>query len=115
MKPTGPTTLELQKLIQELKEASIKHKAGIWKTVARELEKPTRRRRVVNVYKLNLVTKPNETVVIPGKLLGTGEVTHPVKVAAYQFSSSARERVKAMSIQELIKENPKGKDVRIIG
>ena len=115
MKRTGPTNLELKKLIVELKEASVTNKVDIWDAVARELEKSTRQRRAVNVYKLNRVTKPKETVVVPGKVLGTGDVDHEVTVAAFQFSSSARSKVKTMSIPELIKSNPKGKDVRIIG
>lgn len=115
MKKTGPTNPTLQKLIQELREASKKNKADIWKVIARELEKPTRQRREVNILRINMHTKANETVVVPGKVLGTGDMDHKVKVAAWQFSGAARQKVQAISIPELIKENPKGKDVRIIG
>ncbi|MEK6839465.1 MAG: 50S ribosomal protein L18e [Nanoarchaeota archaeon] len=115
MKKTGPTNPTLQRLIQELREASKKNKADIWKVIAKELEKPTRRRREVNILRINRHTKANETIVVPGKVLATGDMDHKVKVAAWQFSEAARSKVQAMSIPELIKENPKGKDVRIIG
>ena len=115
MKKTGPTNPLLKSLIQEIREAGKKNKADIWMAVADELEKPTRRRRIVNISKISKVTKPNDTVVIPGKVLGTGAIGHKVKVAAYKFSGSAKQKVNALSIPQLIKENPKGKDVRIIG
>ncbi len=115
MKKTGPTNPLLQKLIKELREASTKNQADIWNTIADELQKPTRRRRSVNILRINKHTKPNETVIVPGKVLGTGSMNHKVKVAAWQFSTSARQKLTTLSIPELIKENPKGKDVRIIG
>lgn len=115
MKRTGPTNPFLKSLIQELKEASRKNKADIWKAIAEELEKSTRQRRIVNIMHINKVSKPNETVIIPGKVLGTGDMDHKVKVAAYQFSESAKKKLTTLSIPQLIKENPKGKDVRIIG
>ena len=45
---------------------------------------------------------------------------HSVVVAAFSFSDSARQEIekakgKCITIKELIKQNPKGKDVRIIG
>lgn len=115
MKKTGPTNPALQKLIQELKEASRKNKAAIWRAVADELEKPTRQRREVNIMHINTCTKPNDTIIVPGKVLGAGEMDHKVRVAAWQFSASARQKVTPLPILQLIRENPKGKDVRIIG
>ena len=115
MKKSGPTNPELQKLIQELREAWKKNKASIWKKMAEELQKPTRQRRIVNIIRINKHTKPNETIIVPGKVLGTGSMDHKVKVAAWQFSDSAKQKVTPITIQQLMKENPKGKDVRIIG
>ena len=80
-----------------------------------DIMQQTRRRRIVNISRISKVTKPNETIVVPGKVLGAGSIAHKVKVAAYQFSGSAKQKVSTLSIPELIKENPKGKDVRIIG
>lgn len=120
MKRTGPTNEYLKKLIQELKKESNSQKAGIWMRIADDLEKPTRKRRVVNVSRLNRATKANETVIVPGKVLGTGVLEHGVIIAAYSFSQTAKKTIehakgKCISIQDLLKQNPKGKDVRIIG
>ncbi|MCD4666256.1 50S ribosomal protein L18e [archaeon] len=116
---TKHQTLELIKLIRELKKASTKNKVNIWKRVASDLEKPTRIRRKVNIYKINKFTKEGEAAVIPGKVLSLGELAKPLTIAAYQFSDKAKEKInqkgKAISISELINKNPKGSKVRIIG
>ncbi len=119
MKRTGPTNEHLQTLIQELKRESNTNKADIWKRIAGDLERSTRSRRVVNLSRINRYTKANEVVVVPGKVLGSGELKHGVTVAALSFSESARNLItqkgKCLTIQELLKSNPKGKDVRVIG
>lgn len=115
MKRTGSDNLNLVNLINDLKKLSLDQKVNIWKRIASDLERATRSRREVNLERLNRYTKANETVIVPGKLLGAGEIGHKLKVAAFRFSEKAKEKVSAISIRELMKENPKGKGVRIIG
>ncbi len=116
MKKTGPTNPELQHLIKELKKSSMQNKAPIWKRIALELEKPTRRRVSVNLYHIDKYCENGDTIVVPGKVLATGELTKQVKVAAWSFSEQASSKIKdAISIHDLLKENPKGKNMRIIG
>ncbi|MFA5176032.1 MAG: 50S ribosomal protein L18e [Candidatus Nanoarchaeia archaeon] len=119
MKRTGPTNPILINLIKELKLLSFKEKAPIWKRIAYELEMPTRKKRSVNLYTIDKYVEKDETAIIPGKVLSLGELTKNVTVAAFQFSDMAKEKInavgKAISIQDLIKKNPKGKKVRIIG
>ena len=106
-------------LIQNLKKTAIEQKVKIWKAIATELEKPRRIRRVVNLERINRVCNDNETIVVPGKVLSAGELNKKLTVAAFSFSESAlnkiNEKGKAISIEELIKTNPKGSKVRIIG
>jgi large subunit ribosomal protein L18e len=69
---------------------------------------------------LNRYTKEGETVVVPGKVLGAGKMDHPIYVAAFAFSERARLKIlkakgKCLSILELVKRNPKGTNVKIIG
>jgi len=116
---TGPTNLSLKNLIIELNSLSRKEKIKIWERVADELSRASRQRREVNINRINRASKENETIVVPGKVLSEGELNHKVNVAAWKFSGKAKEKInkkgKAISIKELIKENPKGKRVRIIG
>jgi large subunit ribosomal protein L18e len=110
---------QLLELVTELKKQSIEQNVNLWKRIATDLEKPTRIRREVNLYKIDKYARDDEIIVVPGKVLGTGELTKGVKVAAFTFSESAYKKIKekgtAMSIHELIKTNPKGKKVRILG
>ena len=117
---TGPTNEGLKALILALRKESSTEKTALWMRVADDLEKSTRNRREVNLSGLSRNTKPNEVVVVPGKVLGAGALNHSLVVAALNFSAGARvqiERVsgKAISIGELVKQNPKGKNVRILG
>ena len=80
------------------------------------MEGPTRRMRQVNVWKINKFTKDNDTIIVPGKVLGYGELNHKGNVAAYQFSEGAKSKIgNFMLIEELMEKNPKGSNVRIIG
>ena len=119
VKRTGPTTLALKNLIQDLRDLSKKNNVKIWWRVAKDLEKSTRQRRAVNLYKLEKYVKDDETAVVPGKVLNLGSFSKKTTVAAYQFSEKAREKInktgKAITIKELIKQNPNGKKVRIMG
>jgi large subunit ribosomal protein L18e len=92
----------------------------MWARIANDLEMPTRKRRVVNLSRLNRFTKADETVIVPGKVLGSGILAHNLTIAAFAFSDGARERItqakgKCLTIPELLKQNPKGKDIRIMG
>jgi len=119
VKRTGPTNPVLIKLIRELRKLSTKEKVNLWKRIAKDLEKPTRIRREVNIERIDRCTNTGEIAIIPGKVLSEGNLTKKLTIAAFRFSEKAKEKIdkigKAISIQELMKQNPKGKKVRIIG
>ena len=114
------TNPELVGLIRLLKKKAKENSAAIWRDLAERLSKPKRRRIAVNLSRLNRYTKGDDTVVVPGKVLGAGSIDHPVKVAAFAFSEQARLKIikakgKCITIPELIEMNPKGTNVKIIG
>ena len=116
MKRTGPTNDNLRKLIIDLNNASKKLNVPLWSRIAFELNKPTRKRREVNLRQINSYINDGEIALVPGKVLGDGDLTKKAKVAAFRFSESAKAKIKdSLSIEELVKTNPKGKGVRIIG
>jgi len=117
VKTTNP---ELTSLIRLLRKKSRENEARIWRDLARLLSSSRRRRTTVNVSRLNRYTKQRETVVVPGKVLGAGKIDHPVSVAAFAFSDQAKFKIlkakgKCLSIPDLVKKNPKGTGVKIIG
>lgn len=120
MKKVKTTNPELIKLIRFLKKQSRENKAKIWKDVAERLAKPRRNHIAVNVSRLNRYTEKKDIVVVPGKVLGAGEISHPITVAAFTFSEKAKQKIKAargkcLSFFELAKKNPKGSNAKMIG
>ncbi|MFH1722080.1 MAG: 50S ribosomal protein L18e [Candidatus Altiarchaeota archaeon] len=107
-------------LIKELRSAAKINGAPIWKSIAEELSRSRRQRREVNLRTINQYTKKDETAIVAGKVLGDGFLDHKVDIAAFKFTEGARKKIegtggKVLSIDDLIKNNPKGSKVRIIG
>lgn len=103
-----------------LRKASREAEVNVWRKVSRHLDKSKRRRVVVNLSRINRYTQPREVVVIPGKALGAGTLTHPVTVAAYAFSPGAMLKIKeaggeSLTIEELLRRAPKGSNVILMG
>lgn len=111
---------ELLNLIRSLRKKAKENDAAIWRDVANRLSSSRCRRVAVNLSRLNRYTKEKETIVVPGKVLGAGKLEHPITVAGFAFSNQARSKIskakgKSLTILELLKKNPKGSSVRIIG
>jgi large subunit ribosomal protein L18e len=106
-------------LIHTLKRTSSEQQVPLWKRVAEDLEKPTRARRIVNIFKIDANTQDGDTIIVPGKVLGEGDLTKKITVVAFSFSDEARSKIqksgKVMTISELIKNNPKAAKVKILG
>ena len=116
MKRTGTTNPLLKAQIEELKA----QKAAIWQNLAYELDRATRKRREINLSRINRFVKDNEIVLVPGKVLAAGKLKRKITVAAWNFSGEAAEEIKKaggsiITIRELVKKHPTGKGVRIIG
>ena len=76
--------------------------------IASLLALPTRKRIKKNLYEINKEAK-GETVVIPGKVLGKGEIDKKIKIVAFSFSSSALEKLKKSKVSTAtIKEELEG-------
>lgn len=108
----------LQSLIFDLIEAGRENNAPIWRTTAEALSAPTRQQPTVNLHDLNEVNT-DDTLLIPGKVLGSGILTKDnVTVAAHKYSSSARKAIEengeAMTIRELLDTNTSGENIQII-
>ena len=117
---TKTTNPQLVALIFDLKAMTRENGAPIWRDIALRLEKPRGNWAEANLSKLERYAKDGETVIVPGKVLAAGSVSKKLTVAAYDFSEAAASRIKdaggkTMTIRELMKENPEGSKVRIMG
>jgi large subunit ribosomal protein L18e len=111
---------ELIQSITSLKKAARDNDAPIWRSIAKRLEGPSRNWPTVNISKLEYNSQKNSKIVVPGKLMGSGNLTKKVTVSAYSFTKSATEKIekaggKCLQYSDFIKSNPKGKDVMVIG
>ena len=115
MSKTNP---RLQSLIAELKAVSRDSGAGVWQDVADRLEKPRRTHAEVNLGRIERYAREDETVVVPGKVLGSGALEKNVTVAAVDFSSTARTTIEqvgeAVNLEQAAEGNPDGSNVRVI-
>jgi len=105
----------MNKILLELE----KSESNLVKRLALELSKPTRRKREVNLSRINSNSSENEVIIVPGKVLGGGELDHKITISAFNFSEGAIAKLeksgsKIIPILELVKE-PEGKKIRILG
>ena len=117
LKATNPV---VRQAIVHLEREGKKSKAKIWKDIAMRLDKPASRRTEINLWKIDKLCKDGDVVLVPGKVLGYGDLNHKITIAALSFSQSAVKKIdeakgKMLTIQELIKSNPKGSKVKILG
>ncbi len=93
--------------------------SNFWKSVAERLSKPRNNRIVVNLSKLDRFVSSGYTLVVPGKVLGTGNISTKATIAAYSFSEKAKERIQkiggeTLTLEELFEKDPKGKNVKMV-
>ena len=111
---------ERERLAIEMKKTALENDSRFWGDVAKRIRKSKDNLVEVNVGKISPFSSMDDTVVVPGVVLGSGRIEEPVKVAALYFSKSARSKIewaggKAITLRELMSENSKGTKIKIIG
>ena len=90
-----------------------------WMKVAQKISGARRKYDSVNLKNIDLKTKEGDTIVVIGKVLGSGEINKKVRVCALGFSESARSKLKkakceAVTILEEINKNKNAEGVKIL-
>jgi large subunit ribosomal protein L18e len=103
-----------------LKHASKSAEAKVWLDASRYLSKTRSHKPCVNLGKIERMSKKDAVVLVPGKVLGGGVLTHRVIVGAYSFTETAKIKIaraggEALTIPELLKRHPSGGGVMLIG
>ncbi|MDE0707527.1 MAG: 50S ribosomal protein L18e [Candidatus Poseidoniales archaeon] len=107
-------------LIGDLKAQTRSNGAPLWRDIALRLERSRSNWAAPNLSRLSRFASEEKFILVPGKLLGSGELSSKHTVAAYSVSTSARAKIEAaggevVSIPDLMKKNPTGKGVFILG
>jgi large subunit ribosomal protein L18e len=109
--PSNPVLVDL---IEELESSD----ADVYREAAEFLGKVNRDRPEVNLSDLDRNTEEGDTVVVPGKVLGSGNLGHELEIAAFKASRSAKQAANEvgdfMHIEELVEERPDGEEVEIV-
>ena len=111
---TGPSNYYTRKLIRDL----WKTKRRIWKKLSKKLSGPRKNQLEANLYRINKNTKENDVIVIPGKVLANGDLDHKITIACLASSEAAKHKIevsgsKLLTIEELLQQNPEGKNIKI--
>jgi large subunit ribosomal protein L18e len=119
MKRNKKSNPRLVTLISLLKDTSRQNEVNLWRDVAARLEAPTRNYAEVNLSKINRYAGNGETILVPGKVLGSGALEMSVRIAALNFSEAAANKIQAangqcLTIEELVKDNPKASHIRVL-
>ena len=115
--PTGPTNENTRKLIAELR----KKKEKFYSDLARHLEKSKRNKAQVNVQRIQKLSNKftGFDFVVPGKVLGVGELNKAINVYALSFSRDAKAKItkaggKAHTLSQLMKDERADIKVRMV-
>lgn len=113
------TNPALVQTVQRLRRASWDHKAPVWRAVAKQLEKPQRVWPEVNVGHIDRVAADGSSLVVAGKVLGGGFIDKPVTVAAWAFTTAAREKIEAaggscLTLEAMLEKQPDGANLRMV-
>lgn len=108
------------KMARELKKASITHGTPLWARLAEYALKPSIARRDINLKRIGQLTKAGDTVIFPGKVLGTGAMPHKITLCPFAISAQAAAKLQGsggrlVSHADLIGSNPTGRGVVLLG
>ena len=90
-----------------------------WNEVSDLVSLPKRKSIILNLSEINEMSKDGESVVVPGKVLSEGEIEKKIRLIALKFSKKAvekllRDKVAFSYINDEIKKNPQGKNLRVL-
>ncbi len=94
-------------------------KKKAWNKVAQIVGGSRKKYSSINLKEIDNFSQDGDTIVVPGKVLSSGNLYKKVKVCAVNFSESAKEKLKNAKIDyfkilEEIEKNPEAKGVKIL-
>ncbi len=98
---------------------TLARKSKYWHALAHSISGPSRKHAAVNLDTIEKQTKAGDTVIIPGKVLASGDITKKVRISSLSISKAALEKIKKVkgeyvSLAEEIKKNPKAEGIKVL-
>ena len=113
--PLKTTDPRRRRLIRTL----YKTKRRFWRNVSEFLQKARSNRVTVNLGKIDVFTDDKDTILVPGKVLSSGDLTHSVTISAFSCSKKARKKIiksgaEFILIEDLLKQNPTETKIKLL-
>ena len=107
-------------MVRDLKNASKKNDAPIWLKLAKSALKSNSNQKTINLKRIDENSNDGNAVVIAGKVLATGTISHKIILSSFSISNSAAKKIKesggeVLKFSEMIERFPTGNGVKIIG
>jgi len=83
--------------------------------IASLLSLPARKQVKKNLYEIDKDAKDKGTVIVPGKVLGKGELNKKIKIVALSYSSSALEKLNKKKIEASLLKKELKKEKKLEG
>lgn len=90
-----------------------------WNKIAQIIGGSRKKYSSINLKEIDNCSQDGDIVVVPGKVLSSGNLDKKVKICAVNFSESAKEKLKNAKVEcfkilEEIEKNPEAKGVKIL-
>jgi len=94
-------------------------KTPAWLKLAKLLSQSTKKQSSVNLGEIDKQTSMGDSVLVPGRVLGVGEITKKIRICSFGISKEALERLSKTKsewvyILDEIKKNPRADGLKII-
>ncbi|MCL4322879.1 MAG: 50S ribosomal protein L18e [Candidatus Thermoplasmatota archaeon] len=113
------TSPKIKETVKTILELSRENQSPLWRDIAKRLSETRQNYADLNVGKISKLCKDGDIVVVPGKVLGSFFAVGKVKISALDISEKAMRKVKEsgsefIPLQDLAKENPEPKNIKIM-
>jgi large subunit ribosomal protein L18e len=108
------------KLAGDLRSKARETRIGLWSSLSEDLLACRSNRSTVNVGVISRYSRDGAKVVVPGKVLAGGNLSHKVRVIAFEFSEGARQKIANAGgsceyLADYLSKDSSAKDVILLG
>lgn len=119
IKTDRKTDERIKQTVDKLLELSRTNSSSLWRDLAKRLSGGRRRYASINLEKIDKLSNEGDTLVVPGSILGSGNLSKKLTLSSLRISQKALDKLKSAgctykTIEELSTENPKGSNIKIM-
>lgn len=112
--------MDIDSALAAVKTAAKASRKPVYKRAVKMLSKKNNQLVEVNVGKLDLVSSEDGILLVPGKVLGEGDVSKKLHVGAVAFTASAAQKIssaggEALLMKDFVAKFGEGKGVFLVG